>query len=125
LGRKKLVGEEKEASRARKRETNHLLYERNSAACAEKRRRWRHDNPDRYGQYAKKYRMNNAEKVRAHLILFSAVKRGHVIKPDTCECGRPNPQGHHSDYSKPLMVSWLCPKCHSEIHRTGGTDGKR
>lgn len=38
---------------------------------------------------------------------------GLVIIRDKCElCGRPDPQAHHSDYSFPLRVRWLCNKCH-------------
>jgi hypothetical protein len=66
----------------------------------------------KYMAYIKKY----PEKYRAGYLLRSAVRSGKVIRPDTCPCGNPNPHGHHPDYSKPLMVMWLCPKCHSALH---------
>lgn len=59
---------------------------------------------------------------RARNLVRNALKRGTLIRPDTCsKCGdTPTPakdgrsriQGHHHDYSKPLDVEWLCAKCH-------------
>ncbi|MFA5381843.1 MAG: helix-turn-helix transcriptional regulator [Candidatus Micrarchaeia archaeon] len=47
-----------------------------------------------------------------------AVDHGHLIKPSACEkCGLEDIilHGHHSDYSKPLEVEWLCPACHGQV----------
>ena len=32
-------------------------------------------------------------------------------------CGNPKAEMHHSDYSKPFEIIWLCRKCHVNIHR--------
>jgi hypothetical protein len=48
-----------------------------------------------------------------------AVDNGVLEKPCCCEqCGNINQNlhGHHEDYSKPLKVKWLCPKCHKRQH---------
>jgi len=48
-----------------------------------------------------------------------AVKAGILIKPDQCSsCGRTDKriEGHHSDYTKPLEVEWLCSTCHKRVH---------
>ena len=45
------------------------------------------------------------------------------VKSDACEgCGKwcedaRKLHGHHSDYSKPLEVEWLCASCHGKKHR--------
>jgi hypothetical protein len=57
------------------------------------------------------------EKYAAHNALRHAINAGKIRRPDTCPCGNPKPEGHHPDYSKPLMVMWLCMKCHRELHR--------
>ena len=54
--------------------------------------------------------------------LNHAVRRGVLVRPDTCQrCGvkpsdtsdgRASIQGHHHDYDKPLDVEWICAKCH-------------
>ncbi len=46
-----------------------------------------------------------------------AVKIGILKRSLTCEhCNQiKNTEGHHSDYSKPLEVIWLCRQCHSKI----------
>lgn len=64
------------------------------------------------------YRSRNPEKYYAHNALYAAVRDGRLTKLDTCEdCGGPDPQGHHDDYSKPLDVRWLCRVCHASVHR--------
>ena len=67
-----------------------------------------------------KWDKNNKHKRAAHIILGNAVRNGKVLKPNKCEqCGaKPNRiEGHHSDYAKPLDVTWLCRKCHVEAHK--------
>lgn len=59
---------------------------------------------------------NKSEKGRAAQQLRDAVRQGK-IKRQPCEvCGEPDAQGHHTDYSKPLEVRWLCAKHHREEH---------
>lgn len=56
-------------------------------------------------------------KPQARRILRMALASGKV-KPQPCEnCGDPKTQGHHTDYSKPLDVRWLCRKHHALEHR--------
>ncbi len=58
------------------------------------------------------------EKTRARRKLQDAVRLGWIQRP-LCEgCGtNENVQGHHADYSKPLVVDWLCGICHAAEHR--------
>lgn len=49
-----------------------------------------------------------------------AASAGILIKPDVCEICNENDhqvEGHHSDYSKPLDVIWVCRPCHMRLHR--------
>ena len=66
-----------------------------------------------------KWAKNNVAKRKAHHAVNNAVRDGRLIKPDNCEsCGATGLiHGHHPDYSKPLEVEWLCPKCHSAAHK--------
>lgn len=74
-----------------------------SDAVREVTRRWQRENP---------------EKVAASCKLRQAVKLGKVIKPKNCEnCGRETKlDGHHDDYDFPLIVRWLCARCHKKHH---------
>jgi ribosomal protein S27AE len=59
-------------------------------------------------------------KYAAYRIYWKAVKDGVLVRPDTCSrCGRRPKgavEGHHADYSKPLVVEWVCKSCHAAIH---------
>ena len=53
---------------------------------------------------------------KARGILSKAIRWGKIVRPDHCqECGKKCiPEGHHSDYNKPLQVRWLCrTPCHA------------
>jgi len=46
-----------------------------------------------------------------------AVKRGKIEKKPCEVCGDVKSEAHHTDYSKPLEVMWLCRKHHANQHR--------
>jgi len=83
------------------------------------REKYKLENPDKVRQCYSKWSLANPDKIKAYRRLNDALRYGKIIRPDTCSCGASNPEGHHSDYSKPLMVSWLCRKCHKKIHKSG------
>lgn len=65
---------------------------------------------------SKVYAKRHPEKVAAHAAVSTAIKSG-VLKRKPCEvCGQKKSHAHHSDYSKPLKVQWLCHIHHLEIH---------
>jgi hypothetical protein len=59
-------------------------------------------------------------KANARAYLNTYLKRGLIVK-NPCYCGETNSQAHHSDYSKPLEVVWLCRKHHLEVHKAINT----
>ena len=81
----------------------------------------RSSNPDRKAYQkdrCKRIRENRPDRYRAQTAVNNAVRDGRIIKPNICEicnciC---KPLAHHDDYSKPLKVLWVCPKCHRDIH---------
>lgn len=80
----------------------------------------------RHGEENHFYRGTKAEK-RVHRFVERAIKRGIIVKKTHCEVcgstgefkdGRSKIQAHHTDYSKPLQVMWLCQQCHHKWHKT-------
>ncbi len=59
------------------------------------------------------------ERVLARRAVHAALRSGHLIRPMSCErCGCTRKMtAHHPDYSRPLVVMWLCHPCHSKEHR--------
>lgn len=63
------------------------------------------------------YINRNRRKREAHVTLGNAIRSRRVI-PLPCEvCGEEKTEAHHTDYSKPLMVNWLCGKHHRLLHK--------
>lgn len=87
-----------------------------SGGHAEKSRRYRKEHPEAVKRQREKI---DPEKERARKTLRDAVRCGNVPKASACEdCGATTRlHGHHADYSKPLVVRWLCPPCHGKLHR--------
>ena len=106
------------------------LYDRNRPNKAERNEKNKQrlqklkiENPEKY--YAQKtkarqnYRKNHSEKAKAHSLFNDAVRAGKIIKPDYCWlCDKKcEPEAHHSDYSKPYDVIWVCSECHHKLHK--------
>lgn len=64
------------------------------------------------------WRRKNPKKLAAHKAVASALKRGELIRPDRCsQCQDIGyVVAHHPNYSKPLLVIWLCDSCHMRLH---------
>lgn len=54
----------------------------------------------------------------AKTLANNAVRDGILVNPGQCaSCGEVRSlQKHHENYSKPYEVTWLCPKCHGQLH---------
>ena len=67
----------------------------------------------------KRWSDSHRKERNAHLRLHRAIECGAVVRPPVCSgCGkRRMVDGHHSDYSKPLEVTWLCKECHGKTWR--------
>lgn len=64
-------------------------------------KRWRNENPVAYA---------------AHTAVSNAVRDGKISKQPCMFCAAETVHAHHRDYSRPLDVIWLCPKCHHRLH---------
>ena len=76
---------------------------------------------DRHGLVAsrtKRYVMRGTpkDKHRANVTVARAIKKG--LRREPCAvCGsNKDVEAHHEDYSKPLAITWLCPKHHRQLH---------
>lgn len=57
-----------------------------------------------------------APRHQARLAVRRAVEAGTLVKNPCQVCGAAKVQGHHSDYTKPLDVMWLCQTHHRQLH---------
>jgi hypothetical protein len=60
-----------------------------------------------------------ALKMRARTIANARLKLGIILKEECRLCGCEDSEMHHGDYKKPKEISWLCRKCHTELHVLG------
>lgn len=107
--------------------------EGNRSKSRETKRRWSRNNPEKQkaseaasvARNRKKisarnllYEKDNPEKKRAHRCVSYALKTGKLVKPPVCQACKKQRRivAHHEDYSKPLVVTWVCHQCHNRIH---------
>lgn len=61
---------------------------------------------------------------RARSRYAQSVLRGEIVRPTLCSrCNQSHYlsiEGHHTDYSRPLEVVWLCRPCHAAEHHANG-----
>lgn len=63
-----------------------------------------------------RWAMNNPLAVWAHAAVRSALKRGLITRGPCEVCGDETTDAHHDDYSRPLVVRWLCRRHHKAEH---------
>lgn len=63
-----------------------------------------------------KWKLNNPEKVKAHKLVYCAIRNKTLIR-GICVCGSIKVEAHHEDYLKPLDVVWVCKKHHAELDK--------
>ena len=66
---------------------------------------------------SKVYYYKNKQKVYCRVKFYEAKKSGKLKQEPCVNCGNEKSEGHHSDYSKPLDVIWLCKIHHEQLHR--------
>lgn len=68
--------------------------------------------------YRKKYgqKRRSRLKERSQCAVAYAIKTGKLKRTACQECGNPKSEAHHTDYSKPLDVEFLCRRCHQLKH---------
>lgn len=83
-------------------------YERARAKTPERR--------DKARKNRKRWRSENPDRAKAHSAVNYAVRTKKIEKEPCVFCGRTDVHAHHEDYSRPLDIVWLCPKCHHRLH---------
>lgn len=119
LGKCKLCTRKDSAARIARMKLDPAWVESERKRSRDKRHRYP-SNPGPQSAARSKWILRNPLKVRVQRIAANAAKRGVLVKPDCCQrCGEParRLEKHHEDYSKPLEVEWLCPKCHGLTKR--------
>ena len=48
-----------------------------------------------------------------------AISEGRIIRQHCCICGNPQAEAHHTDYTQPFKITWMCRKCHGVAHKMG------
>lgn len=52
----------------------------------------------------------------ARRILNNYLRGKHIKRGKCVVCGKLKTDAHHSDYTKPLDVVWICRKYHEKLH---------
>jgi hypothetical protein len=79
---------------------------------------WARENPERYKKLLRDHYLRTPEKYKARSKLLYAIKKGLIVRPSNCsKCDSTTKiEAHHTDYSKPFDVLWLCRVCHVSAH---------
>ena len=73
---------------------------------------------ERVNSYMREYHRRPEVRVKrvARIFLGTAVRYGKIHREPCVMCDKEQGQGHHPDYDQPLLIVWLCPKCHQSLH---------
>lgn len=79
---------------------------------------WRRKKPEKFRKAVKKWQQTYKERHNAHQRVHRAIEEGILVRNEKCEeCDKKcKTEGHHKNYSEPLIVNWLCRRCHASKH---------
>lgn len=88
---------------------------------------YRKRNPDRIAEKAERQRersrersaawlAENPEKRKAENFAYDRIRTGELVPQSCAVCGTEKTEAHHDDYTRPLIVRWLCRSCHRRHH---------
>lgn len=69
-----------------------------------------------FARNAANTKARHPERVKARQVLNKAVRNGKVEKLPCMVCGADKSEAHHTSYSEPLVVVWLCKGHHEQVH---------
>lgn len=93
-------------------------YQKNAERVLIRKSNYIKKNRTKLNEAAKKYRIKNNEKSRAHDAVKYALKTGKLKKQNCQICGsNKGINAHHEAYDRPLNVVWFCPKHHKQRHK--------
>ena len=105
-------------NREKKKEYQKQYVQMNKETIKEYQKQYVQLNKEKMRDYRNQYYRRNPEKDKARVKLNDAVQSGKIHKPlycSSCDSDR-HLEAHHTDYSKPLEVTWLCKSCHVDLH---------
>lgn len=111
--------EERQSDYLRQREYYEKNKEEITSRSRERYNNLSQDQKNKNTERTKDWRQCNRNKTKAWSAVGNAILLGKIEKPIYCElCGAFDVKihAHHSDYSKPLEVLWLCHGCHMTLH---------
>lgn len=99
---------------------NKKRYEANREKIKTRVRKYRDENIENVFVTRMKMCEKNPNHKNANEAVSLALKTGKLVKPDHCmACGCKDTEhrieAHHSDYSRPLDVIWVCTPCHRHL----------
>jgi len=74
---------------------------------------------ERKARQQREYSQNPRLRIRylARWYAKRMIRNGTIDKEPCAICGAEQAQAHHPDYNEPLLIAWLCPGCHRNIHK--------
>jgi len=132
---------EKEEKNFPKRYSPRSGYETTCNECKNIKRRENYKkNPEKYLAKSKEWFLKNRARKKVKIfkseehkfksiargVVNNAIRLGKIKKGLNCQfCNiMEDLEAHHSDYSKPLEIVWLCVKCHRSLHKSLNRRGK-
>ena len=110
-----------EEQKARHREHCRKYRERYPDRVKQSARIFDEKHPTVRDQNARRWSSKNKERLRAHQVVKRALDADRIRREPCFECGDPRVDAHHPDYTKPLLIQWLCRQHHKDEHARLGT----